>query len=163
MRIIILVVSVTIRLLKKNEIGEVAKLLVDAYKKEEKAKRWQLTCAETYVLMLYRMCKELCFVAIEGGKIVGTSLNIIMPEYTKEIVESKILLVHPDFRKREFGSKLLRRVCIKAENKYNIKDIECNIDTLTNFPITWYERIGFRTRKNYEVTRADIAKVLRSI
>ena len=90
MRIIILVIQVTIRLLKKNEIGEVAKLLVDAYKKEEKAKRWELQLAENYVLMLYRMCKDLCFVAVEGGKIVGTSLNIIMPENTT----SKLLQVN---------------------------------------------------------------------
>ena len=42
-------------------------------------------------------------------------------------------------------------------------DIEANIDTLTNFPITWYESLGFRTRKNYEITRANIAKVLTSV
>lgn len=154
---------VTIRLLKKNEIGEVAKLLVYSYRKDEKAKRWQLKYAESYILMIYRICKDLCFVAVENGKIVGVSLNVIVPEYTKEIIEAKMLLVHPEYRRQKIGSKLLRRACVKAENKYNIKDIECNIDTLTNFPITWYESIGFRTRKNYEITRASIAKVLMSV
>ena len=147
-------------LLKKNDISEVSKLLVCSYKKDEKTKRWQMKYAESYILMIYRICKDLCFVAIENGKVVGVSLNIIVPECTKEIVEAKMLLVHPEYRRKKIGSKLLRRVCIKAENKYCINDIESNIDTLTNFPITWYESLGFRTRKNYEITRANIDKVL---
>ena len=57
----------------------------------------------------------------------------------------------------------MRKVCIKAENKYNIREIESSIYTLTNFPITWYESIGFRTRKNYEVTRGKIENILKVV
>ena len=57
----------------------------------------------------------------------------------------------------------MRKVCIKAENKYNIREIESSIYTLTNFPITWYESIGFRTRKNYEVTRGSIDNILKVV
>lgn len=158
--IIILVSGMRIRLVKKNDIGEVAKLLVESYTKDEKNRRWQLKYAEKYIQMIYRMCKELCFVAVENGKIVGVTLNVIVPEFNKEIIESKVLLVHPKFRRQKIGSKLMRRVCVKADNKYGIVDIESSIYTLTNFPITWYESIGFRTKKNYEVTRANIANVL---
>ena len=113
--------------------------------------------------MLYRICKDLCFVAVDNEKIVGVALGIILPEFNKEIVDFKVLLVHPDYRRKKIGSKLMRKVCIKAENKYNIKEIESSIYTLTNFPITWYEGIGFRTRKNHEVTRASIEKVLKVV
>ena len=74
-----------------------------------------------------------------------------------------MLLVHPDYRRKKIGSKLMRKVCIKAENKYNISEIESSIYTLTNFPITWYESIGFRTRKNYEVTRGKIENILKVV
>ena len=74
-----------------------------------------------------------------------------------------MLLVHPDYRRKKIGSKLMRKVCIKAENKYNIHEIESSIYTLTNFPITWYESIGFRTRKNYEVTRGSIENILKVV
>ena len=152
-----------IRLLKRNEINTVAKLFVEAYKKDEKTRRWEEIYAQKYILMLYRICKDLCFVAVDNEKIVGVALALVLPEFNKEIVDFKVLLVHPDYRRKKIGSKLMRKVCIKAENKYNIREIEASIYTLTNFPITWYESIGFRTRKHYEVTRASIEKVLKIV
>lgn len=152
-----------IRLLKRNEIKEVAKLFVESYKKDERTRRWNEAFAEKYVLMLYRICKDLCFVAVECDRIVGVALGLIVPEFNKEIVEFKVLLVHPDYRRKKIGSKLMKKVCIKAENKYNIKEIEASIYTLTNFPITWYESVGFRVRQYHEVTRASIENVLRVV
>ncbi len=149
-----------IRLLKKSDIEKVAKLFVESYVKDEKSRRWQKKFAEKYILMLYRICKDLCFVAIDGEKIVGVSLNVILPEFNKEIISSKVLLVHPSYRKQKIGSKLLKKVLSKAYNKYELKEIETSIYTLTNFPITWYERVGFRTKKNYEITKANISNVL---
>jgi len=154
---------VRIRLLKRNEINKVAKLFVESYKKDDKARRWNESLAEKYILMLYRLCKDLCFVAVDNEKIVGVALGVIMPEFNKEIVEFKVLLVHPEYRRKRIGSKLMRKVCIKAENKYNISEIEASIYTLTNFPITWYESVGFRTRKHHEVTRASIINILRVV
>ncbi len=152
-----------IRLLKKNEIKEVGKLLVNAYENEDKNRRWDEKHAEEYVSTMYRMCNKLCFVAVEDGKIVGATLNIIMPEFNKNILESRMLLVHPDYRRQKIGTKLIMKVCEKAQNDFKIETIESSIYTLTNFPITWYECIGFRTKKYYEVTRANIANVLNKV
>lgn len=152
-----------IRLLKKSEIKLAAKIFVESYKKESKNRQWEEAYAEKYILMLYRLCKELCFVAIEEEKVVGLAFAINLPEFNKEILDFKVLLVHPDYRRKKIASKLMKRVLVKAENKYNIKEVEANIYTLTNFPITWYESIGFRTRKHYEVTRASVEQVLKII
>lgn len=151
-----------VRLLKKSDIKEVAKLFVAAYKKDEKARRWDVSLAEEYVLLLYRIGKDLCFVALDNEKIVGVELAMILPDFNKKVVVSKVLLVHPDYRRKKIGTKLLRKLCIKAENKYEIREIETNVYTLTNFPITWYERIGFRTKAHYEITKAKISKILGS-
>lgn len=152
-----------IRLLKRNEINQVAKLFVESYKKDSKNRRWEESLAEKYILMMYRLCKDLCFVAIDNEKIVGVVLGLTIPEFNKEIIELKTLLVHPKYRRQKIASRLVRKICIKAENKYNIKEVEASMDTLTNFPITWFESIGFRTKKHYEVTRASITNVLRVV
>jgi len=152
-----------IRLLKKNEIKLASKIFVESYKKENKTRRWEEVYAEKYILMLYRLCKELCFVAIEEEKIVGLALATNLPEFNKEILDFKVLLVHPDYRRKKIASKLMKRILAKAQNKYNIKEVEASVYTLTNFPITWYESIGFRTRKHYEVTRASVEQVLKTI
>ena len=152
-----------IRLLKRNEINEVAKLFVESHKKESKTKRWEEVLAEKYVLMQYRLSKDLCFVAVDNEKIVGVCLALIVPEFNKEFLELKALLVHPKYRRQKIASRLVRKICIKAENKYNIKEVEASMDTLINFPITWFESISFRTRKHFEVTRASIESVLRVV
>lgn len=152
-----------IRLLKKNEIKEVAKLLINAYENESKDRRWNEKCAEEYVQMMYRLCNKLCFVAVQEGKIVGATLNVIMPEFNKNILESRMLLVHPDYRRQKIGTKLITKVCEKAMSDFKIDEIESSIYTLTNFPITWYECIGFRTKKYYEVIRANIANILNKV
>ena len=104
----------TIRLLKRNEINKVAKLFVVSYKKDEKTRRWDESYAEKYILMLYRICKDLCFVAVDNEKIVGVALATVLPEFNKEIIDFKVLLVHPEYRRKKIGSKLMRKVCIKA-------------------------------------------------
>lgn len=152
-----------IRLLKRSEINEVAKLFVESYKKESKSKRWELDLAEKYILMQYRISKDLCFVAVDNDKIVGVCLGLIVPEFNMEYIELKTLLVHPEYRRQKIASGLVRKICIKAENKYNIREIEASMDTLINFPITWFESIGFRTRKHFEVTRASIENVLKVV
>ena len=152
-----------IRLLKKQDITEVAKLFVESYAKEEKSRRWKQSYAEKYIHSVYRICKDLCFVAVENEKIIGVSLAVITPEFNKQVVDCKVLLVHPNFRRKKVGSKLLRKLCIKASNKYGIEEVESSIYTLTNFPIMWYERIGFRTKKHYESTKANIANVLKVV
>lgn len=152
-----------IRLLKKTEVKDVANLLVEAYETESKERRWKGTFAEAYVKQIYKMCNKLCFVAVEDGKIVGATLNIIMPEYNKNILESRMLLVHPEYRRQKIGTKLITKVCEKAMNDFKIEEIESSIYTLTNFPITWYECLGFRTKKYYEVTRANIANILNKV
>lgn len=152
-----------IRLMKKQDIPEVVKLFVESYKKEEKAMRWSFDMAEKYITSLYRAGKDLCFVVVDKDKVIACAMSQVLPEYTKCVLSSKVLLVHPDFRRQGIGKKLIRKTCIKAENKYMLDEIETNIYTLTNFPIMWYESIGFRTKKNFEVTRAKISKVISKV
>lgn len=152
-----------IRLMKKQDIPEVVKLFVESYKKEDKSMRWSEELAEKYITSLYRSGKDLSFVVINKDHVIACAMSQLVPEYTKCVLSSKVLLVHPDFRRQGIGKKLVRKTCIKAQNKYMLDEIETNIYTLTNFPIMWYESIGFRTKKNFEITRAKIDKVISKV
>lgn len=152
-----------IRLMKKQDIPQVVELFVASYKKEDKSMRWTCDMAQKYITTLYRMGKDLSFVIIHKDRVIACAMSQIVPEYTRCILDSKILLVHPEFRRQGYGKKLIRKTCIKAQNKYMVDEIESNIYTLTNFPIMWYESIGFRTKKNFEVTRAKIDKVISKV
>lgn len=152
-----------IRLFNKKDMEECVKLIVNGYSKESKNKRWNSKTAEEYIFMHYRMNKELCFVATENKKIIGIGLCMIKPEYTKHIITSHILIVHPDYRRKKIATKLLSKIVTKAENKYGIDEIESSVESLTNFPISWYESIGFKEKKHYTIVKAKIQNVLKSI
>lgn len=152
-----------IRLFNKKDMEECVKLIVNVYSKESKNKRWNSKIAREYIFMHYRMNKELCFVATENKKIIGIGLCMIKPEYTKYIIASHILIVHPDYRRKKIATKLLSKIITKAENKYGIDEIESSVESLTNFPISWYESIGFKEKKHYTIVKAKIQNVLKSI
>lgn len=148
-----------IRLLKQKDIEEVVKLIIESYKKEDKSRMWTENIAREYLRRIYKLNKEVCFVAQEGEKIIGVALCRIRPEFNKIKVISDMLLVHPEYRKKKVATKLLNKLLTKAKNKFNVTDIETSIYTLLDFPIIWYESIGFRKLKNIEILSANIEKV----
>lgn len=152
-----------IRLFNKKDLDEVVSLVINIYKKENKKEIWTKDMAEKYILMHYRMNKELCFVAVENQKIIGIGLCMLKPEYTKYIIQSHILIVHSDYRRKKVATKLLKKIIIKAKNKYGIDKIESSVKSFTTFPISWYESIGFREKKHYTLIKANVDDVLNSI
>ena len=152
-----------IRLFNKKDLEEVSSLIVETYKKENKKKTWTKEIAEKYVNTYYKMNKDLCFVATENKKIVGVGLCTIKPVYNEYIIDSHILIVHPDYRRKRIATKLLKKIITKASNKYGIDEIESSVESLTTFPISWYESIGFREKKHYTLIKAKIQNVLKSI
>lgn len=88
---------------------------------------------------------------------------MLKPTYTKYIIDSHILIVHPDYRRKKVATKLLKKIITKASNKYGIDEIESSVTSLTTFPISWYESIGFREKKHYTLVKAKISDVLKGI
>ena len=152
-----------IRLFNKKDLDEASKLIVETYKKENKNKAWSKEMAEKYITLHYRMNKDLCFVATENQKIIGIGLCMLKPICTEYIIDSHILIVHPDYRRKKVATKLLRKIITKAGNKYGIDKIESSVESLTTFPISWYESIGFREKKHYTLVKAKISDVLKGI
>ncbi len=151
-----------IRLFNKKDLDEAINLIITSYKKDKKIK-WTKEITEKYLLMHYRMNKDLCFVATENQKIIGIGLCMLKPEYNKVIINSHILIVHPDHRRKKVATKLLSKIIVKAKNKYNVDEIESSVESLTTFPISWYESIGFREKKHYTLVKAKISDILKSI
>ena len=150
-----------IRLLKQKDIEEVVKLIIESYKKEDKSRIWTENIAREYLRRIYKLNREVCFVAQEGEKIIGVALCRIRPEFNKIKVISDMLLVHPEYRKKKVATKLLNKLLTKAKNKFNVTEIETSIYTLLDFPIIWYESIGFRKIKNLEILSTSIDKVIK--
>ncbi len=152
-----------IRLFNRKDLEEVSNLIVDSYKKEDKDRRWSNEMIEKYILLHLRLNKDLCFVATEGDRIIGAGLCILKPQYNQLVMDSHILVVHKDFRRQGVGSKILRKMVEKANKKYEIEQIEVSIFTLTNFPISWYESLGFREKKNHTLVVANVNQITRGI
>lgn len=150
-------------LIKKKDFSEITKLFINSYEREDASKRWTEKMAGEYIAQQYRLNKELCFACKQDGKIVGVIFGYIKPEFDKYIFKNNILIVHPEYRKQRIATRLINRLFIKVMTVYNIDVVETSVDTTINFPISWYESIGFRERKNHSVIRGSIKEVLKLI
>lgn len=151
-----------IRLITRKDMDEIAKLFVLSSQKESKAFRWTKEIAEKYILKSFRTNRDLCFVMTDNNKIIAAEMCILEPFLNKMVISSQYIVVHPDFRKKRVATKLIRKLVIKAENKYGIEEIETSIYSLTNFPLSWYESIGFREKKHYTLVKGNIKEILKN-
>lgn len=149
-----------VRLMKKKDINDVTKIIVDAFKKESKLKRWDIAIAEKYVNIIYRISKDVCFVATDKEKIIGISLNEILPQCSVQILKLSMFVVEEKYRRNKIASRLIKKAIEKANKKYNIETVEVGLETITNFPIMWFERLGFNKKENYEILRGKIKEVV---
>lgn len=148
--------------MKKKELNCVTKLLVDAFIKEKKTKRWSVNAANKYINIIYRISKDVCFVAVEGNEIIGISLNEIWPEHEREILKLSMLVVNEKYRNKKVASKLIKKTITKANKKYDVEDVELGVETITNFPVMWFEKIGFNKKENYEILKGKILEIITS-
>lgn len=149
-----------VRLIKKKDLNIVAEILIKAFNKEKKQKRWDRDIAERYISIIYRISKDVCFLATEGEKVIGFSLNEIIPECNKQILKLSMFVVEEKHRRNKVASKLIKKAIQKAYKKYNIETVEIGLETITNFPIIWFEKLGFDKRPNYELLKAKIIEVV---
>ncbi|NIG56359.1 bifunctional helix-turn-helix transcriptional regulator/GNAT family N-acetyltransferase [Chitinophaga sp. Cy-1792] len=92
------------------------------------------------MLATYSLAKDRVFLAISGGKIVG---SVAVLGSTRYLAQLRWFLVHPDFRGKGLGKKLLSDAIAFCKEK-NYQTVYLMTTSMQTTAITLYKQLGFR-------------------
>jgi ribosomal protein S18 acetylase RimI-like enzyme len=130
-----------IRRMRDDETEAVARLYLDAYGVD-----WSLDGAQSYVEKFQRFEPTSCLLALEDSRVVGAILGYSFEREMGLVLFIQELCVHPDFRNRGIGKKLvtsLRESFDKSPSRVNIKPLVKADTHVFNF----YNSLGFERGK----------------
>jgi len=141
------ITNVRIRVLKRCEIPKAAAVYALAWRKANVGEEWTGATAEKFFEYFLRRQRDLFFVAVYKGKVVGGIVGDIVPWWDGPHLSDTEIFVHPKFQRRGIARLLLLAILKKAIRKYQINTLEGFADVKSRFPLEWYNRIGWeRTR-----------------
>ncbi|MFB6456112.1 GNAT family N-acetyltransferase [Chitinophaga sp. Hz27] len=91
-------------------------------------------------LSTYSVAKDRVFLAVSGGKIVG---SVAILGSTRYLAQLRWFLVHPDFRGKGLGKKLLQDAISFCREK-NYQTVYLMTTSMQTTAITLYKQLGFR-------------------
>lgn len=153
----------SIRLMQQGDLRPLAAVYVRAFQDPQLMEKWTEDTAFLLLADWFRRQPDLAFVAVAGDELVGAFISGIRPWWDGYHLVDGELFVDAAHQSKGIGSELIRRVVVTAKEKYNPVLWETYTFRSTDFPMTWYKRLGFREIEEWAMIRADIATVLNGL
>jgi aminoglycoside 6'-N-acetyltransferase I len=136
-----------IRPMREVDLEEAAVLYTNIYDRLDVGEKW--TKDTSYQLMKYWFSKlpDICFVAIIDNKIVGGFVAGIKPWWDGNHLIDGEVFVDYDYHKHKIGTELSKVMYKTALDKYKITSIDLSTFSKNGFPLSWYEKLGFKVNK----------------
>ena len=152
-----------IRLMKKDDLNEVAILYANIYTQVDISEKWNEE--SSYKLMEYWLLKQgdLSFVALINNKIIGGFVAGIKPWWDGNHLVDGEIFVDYDYHKLGIGTKLSKIMYEAAFEKYNITSIDFVTFSKNGFPLSWYDSLGFEIEKELIMISGKPENVLKKI
>jgi predicted N-acetyltransferase YhbS len=151
-----------IRLAKKEEISEVAKVYATAFNGVSK-ESWTLERAGALLQYWVQKQPDLFFVAVDNGKIIGAITMGIKPWFDGVRLQDGELFVSSEYQKQGVGKLLLKKVLEKALAKYQVSTLECVTFAGNTFPKTWYEKIGLKKSEDLIIMTGNCQEIFKRL
>ncbi len=150
-----------IRLVKKGDIKYLAPIYKDLYDDADIGENWTIERSEELLNYWYNKQEDLFFVAEEDGKPVGAIMSGVKSWFDGLRLIDTEIFVSKSYQKKHLGRALMLEHLKQAKIKYNVKTIEFHTyGAETEFPQTWYNRLGFKKDNELIIMNADVDEVL---
>ena len=149
--------------MKEEDLEEVAVLYTDIYDKVDIGEKW--TKSASHQLMKYWLSKQsdLCFVAIIEDKIVGGFVAGIKPWWDGNHLVDGEVFVDYNYHKHKIGTELSKAIYKTALTKYKITSIDFVTFSKNGFPLSWYERLGFKVNRQLVLINGTPKETLKNL
>lgn len=144
----------------EEDLRPLAAVYVRAFQDPEVMEKWTEDTAYMLLADWFRRQPDLAFVAVEDNEWLGAFISGIRPWWDGYHLVDGELFVDGAHQGKGVGSELIKRVINTAKEKYNPVLWETYTFRGTDFPMTWYKRLGFREIEEWTMIRADISTVL---
>lgn len=137
----------SIRKIQEKDIESTAKVYAEAFNFANPEEHWTQESAENSVKYWLELRPDLFFVTTIDDEVVGGIVGEIRT-YCGEIALVEVeLFVSPQHHKKGIAKKLFKAVLTEAKLKYKITGVGAIANSEVDFPMGWYERLGFKQTK----------------
>ena len=128
--------------MQADDLETVAQLHLDAYRVQ-----WSLDGAKKYIDKFFRFEPESCFVAVEpDGRITGAVIGYSFEKETGLTLFIQEIIVHPEFRKRNYGKQLISTLRDSLSRKASTVKVKPLVKADTG-TLNFYNSLGFERDK----------------
>lgn len=148
-----------IRKWRASDEKRLASIYARAFNGADVGEQWSPNTALKVLRYLASHAPNVALVAEEGGKILGAIIVGIRPCWDGHHLNEGELFVNPDAQRRGVGQSLVKRV-LQIAQKRHITSWNFITFRGTDFPKSWYIRLGATEDQRLIILNLDIKKAL---
>ena len=148
-----------IRLVKEDEIEKVASVYIRAFSNTTN-ENWNLE--DTIKLFRYWFTRQpdLFFVALNENIIVGGIVANAKPWYDGIRLQDGEVFIDPTHQRKGIGQELLKKLIEEGIAKYKTNTFEGITFSHTEFPLSWYKRLGMEISQDLVIITGSCKEML---
>lgn len=146
-----------IRLVRKEDLDELAKIYKDLYGKSILNEDWSIEKSYGLLNFFYTLQSDIFVVAEVDEKVVGSVMSIVKPWHDgNRLIETEIF-VDKNYQRQGIASRLFHEHFKLAMEKYNAKIMEAHTYKEENgYPLNWYKKQGYKVINEWYIINGDI-------
>jgi len=152
-----------IRPVKKEDLDVLGDIFAKVYEVFDVGERWTIDSARALMRYWFNKQSDLAFLAEYDDKVVGGFLSGIKPWWDGNHLFDGELFVHPDFQDKKIGKALLKKLLTEAVKKYDAKIFDAFTFNGSDFPLSWYKKIGFHVITEWTMFSGNIEEILKGL
>lgn len=155
--------QISIRTIHQNDLTALARSYAESYTAARVGEHWSPKKAVELLTYFYTKQRDLFFVALDRDVPVGGCVGIVKPWWDGNHISDGEVFVDPGHQKQGIATELLSAFIRHAMNRYAIVSIDWITFRNKQFPLTWYQRLGFAEIKDWVIISGKPATILSRI
>lgn len=153
-----------IRLVEKEDLGQLAKIYKDLYDNVDIGETWTIEKSYDMLMYWYEKQKDLFFVCIQNEEPVGAIVSGVKSWFDGLRLVDTELFVSKKYQNKHIAKKLMIEHLKQAKIKYNVTMIEFHTYGAENeFPQNWYKRIGLEKDEELIIMNGSVEEILNKL
>jgi len=152
-----------IRPIRKEDLAVLGEIFAKVYEVFDVGERWNKESATKLMEYWFNKQPDLAFLAEWDSKIAGGFFSGIKPWWDGNHLFDGEIFVHPEFQNKGIGKELFKKMFKEAVDKYDAKIFDAFTFNGSEYPLSWYKKIGFHEVNEWTIFSGDIKEVLKNL